>query len=155
MTDAKPSPSVDPQAVAHEFMQLLGELRNRDEPEVQRVYLALVEAVDTYRRHKDDTHAEITLWTKLAAVEASVATLTIKQVKSVAKRVHQNAKRLGRTSPQGRRLGEVSDAMNRLQEALALMKEAANAHDEAKRRRAYEELMAAKGAMDALNAEDA
>ncbi len=135
-------------------MQLLSELRNRGEPEVQRTYVALVEAIDTYRKDKKAPYAEVTLWTKLAAVEAAVATLTIKQVKSVARRVHQNAKRLGRSSPEGRRLGEVSDAMNRLQASLALMKEAANEHDEAKRKRAYEELMAAKGAMDALNVEN-
>lgn len=138
----------DPQAVAHQFMELLRDLGTDRREEVAALEQALVSAIRSFDEQPDKAVAGAELSMRLRAVEASIAKLAIARVRRIGKRLHGQAKRVGRSSKEGRAVHDVVATLKELSGALEALSEAAATQDEERREAAHAKLLKAQSRMD-------
>ncbi|MEO1484002.1 MAG: hypothetical protein AAFU77_17965 [Myxococcota bacterium] len=147
-----PDGAPDPETVAHEFMGLLRDLKDDPRPELARTRIALLQALDDFSQCTSKELAELELWAKLRAVESVVARLTLSRVKKLAKRFNAGAKRVSKSSTEGRAVHEIATSLRDLYMALNALKNASQSRDEEARARAHQMLVDAQQNMSRVQA---
>lgn len=132
-----PLESDDPRTQAQYFMDLLAALGQQASPEAKRIRQVLIDAVTSYRDAADKVQARLELRDRLLGVEAGVAEVLLGTVRKLRDRLRSDMKRIGGSSTIGKSLQAASDGFHTLGEALETMLQAAEAQDEALRKKAY------------------
>lgn len=137
-------------AQTERFMQLLKDLRADGSPEAQRLRQALVEVVTSYDASVDKAKARMEVVSRLLGIEAGVADLLMRTVKSLRERLYKEGKRIGTGSQQGKSIRAMSKALDTMAEGLQQMKDAVAEGDQQLRQSAHQRIDEAQKQLQAV-----